>query len=180
MIFRRLGFVPATPDTVAAAPRGRSAAVRSRLMIAAGLAGFLALPAVAQAAPYPHAQHLADQVAQANPDMLDVLMHVTPPDNAKNVVVAAKLPKDLGEVSGDDDLGVMNTGKPLVEVQKDGVRIGVLVQMRDAKAHAIGALGLMYPYHPGDDQAAVLRRSIKIRDQLAHRIPSRAALFAGA
>jgi hypothetical protein len=126
---------------------------------------------------HPHAQSLVEQVVHANPDMLDVLMHVTPPGQPQNIVVAAHLTAANGEASGDDDLGVMQTGKPIVEVQKDGVRIGVLVQMQDVAARPIGALGLMYPYHPGDDQNAVLRRSLAIRDQLAHEIPSRSALF---
>ena len=126
---------------------------------------------------YPHAQALVEQVVAANPDMLDVLMHVTPPGSPNNIVIAAHLTHANGEASGADDLGVMRSGKPLVEVQKDGVRIGVLVQMRDAGNHPIGALGLMYPYHAGDDQAAILRRSFRIRDRLARQISTTAVLF---
>ncbi len=163
----------------------------SRLLKTAllGAAALLLAPAIASArSPVPAAyaatlrqavpaQKLVEAVIAANPDMIDLLMHVTPPGQPKNLVIAAHLTHAVGEESGDDDLGVMNTDQPLVEVQKDGVRIGVLVQMRDAGGHAIGALGLMYPYKPGDDQAAVLARSIRIRDQLAARIPSTDALF---
>jgi hypothetical protein len=73
----------------------------------------------------------------------------------------------------------MRTGAPLVEVQKDGVRLGILVQMRDAGHRTIGALGLMYPYKPGDDIEAQIRRSFAIRDALATRIASRDALIHG-
>jgi hypothetical protein len=71
---------------------------------------------------------------------------------------------------------VAATGAPLVEVQKDGVRLGILVQMRDAHGRAIGAIGLMWPYRPGDDVEGRVRRSFAIRDELAARIPSLAAL----
>ncbi len=136
-------------------------------------------PAVASAqdaAPYPHAQAVADDIVARNPDMLDVILHVSPTPSAANIVVAAHLRHANGEPSGEDDLGVMTTGAPLVEVQKDGVRIGVLVQMRDAGRHPIGAIGLMYPYKPGDDAEAVLKRSFAIRDALAAQTPSRDAL----
>lgn len=142
-------------------------------------AALLTLPLGAHAqdiVSYPHAQALADGVVQRNPDMLDVILHVSPTPDAKNIVVAAHLRKANGEASGDDDLGVAKTGAPLVEVQKDGVRLGILVQLRDAQHHAIGAVGLMYPYKPGDDIEAQMRRSFAIRDALAARIASRPAL----
>ncbi len=128
---------------------------------------------------FPHAQALADDVVAQNSGMLDVIMHVSPAPDAKNIVVAAHLTKANGEASGDDDIGVMNTGAPLVEVQKNGVRLGILVQMHDARHRTIGALGLMYSYKPGDDVEAAVRRSFAIRDALASRIRSREALVQG-
>lgn len=133
-------------------------------------------PVTSGKALYPHAQALADGVVQRNPDMLDVILHVSPTPEAKNIVIAAHLKAANGEASGDDDLGVAKTGAPLVEVQKDGVRLGILVQLRDASHRPIGAVGLMYPYKPGDDVEAAVRRSFAIRDALATRISSRAAL----
>ncbi|KIU26013.1 hypothetical protein SR41_16705 [Sphingomonas melonis] len=153
-----------------------------RILFAAGL---LALPPAAGAAAqqqpsgavgFPHAQALVDDVVRRNPDMLDVILHVSPQPDAGNVVIAAHLRKANGEASGEDDLGVARTGAPLVEVQKDGVRLGILLQLRDSRHRAIGAVGLMYPYKPGEDVEAVVRRSFAIRDALALRIPSRAAL----
>ena len=144
-------------------------------VVAAGLA--LAAPVIAQdAVPFPHAQALVDGVVAKNPDMLDVILHVSPTPDAANIVVAAHLRHANGEPSGADDLGVMQTGAPLVEVQKDGVRLGILVQLRDAGHRTIGAVGLMYPYKPGDDVEAQVRRSFAIRDALARHIASRAAL----
>jgi hypothetical protein len=124
-----------------------------------------------------YAQRLVTQVINTHPDMLDVIFHVTPPNSSDNVAIAAYTAKERGAKSGEDDLGVIATGKPLVEVQKDGVRIGVLLPLKDGAAHTIGALGLMYDYRAGQDEQEFLRRSEMLRDELAIRIPSRAALF---
>jgi hypothetical protein len=125
-----------------------------------------------------YAQRLVAEVINTHPDMLDVIFHVTPPNSSDNVAIAAYTAKERGAKSGEDDLGVIATGKPLVEVQKDGVRIGVLLPLKDGAAQTIGALGLMYDYRAGQDEQQFLRRSEEVRDQLASRIPSRAALFA--
>jgi len=124
------------------------------------------------------AQRLVTELIDAHLDMLDVIFHVTPPNSSDNVAIAAYTAKERGAKSGEDDLGVIATGKPLVEVQKDGVSIGVLLPLKDGAEQTIGALGLMYEYRAGQDEQQFLRRSEKIRDQLASRIPSRAALFA--
>src|SRR6202011_2773421 len=125
-----------------------------------------------------YAQRLVTEVINTHPDMLDMIFHVTPPNSSDNVAIAAYTAKERGAKSGEDDLGVIATGKPLVEVQKDGVRIGVLLPLKDGAAQTIGALGLMYDYRAGQDEQEFLRRSEKIRDELASRISSRAALFA--
>lgn len=149
-----------------------------RILVATTL--LLAASTAAHAATlFPHAQALAESVIVKNPGMIDVIMHVSPTPDAKNIVVAAHLARANGEASGADDIGVMNTGAPLVEVQKDGVRLGILVQMHDARHRPIGALGLMYPYKSGDDIEAAVLRSFAIRDALATRIPSREALVQG-
>ena len=123
------------------------------------------------------AQSLVDNAIADNPDLLDVLLHVTPPGGRQNLVVASHIPANLGEISGADDLGVFSTGKPLVEVQKDGVRIGVLLQMFDEKKRPIGAIGIMFPWHSGDKQSRFLTRAKSIRNTLAKQIPSLSALF---
>jgi hypothetical protein len=123
------------------------------------------------------AQRLVEKTIKAHRDMLDVIFHVTPPNSTDNIAIAAYTSKERGAKSGDDDLGVMKTGKPVVEVQKDGVRIGVLLPLKDRSGSTIGALGLMYTYHAGQKEKDFLQRSEKIRDGLAKQIASRDALF---
>jgi hypothetical protein len=93
------------------------------------------------------------------------------------MAVAAYADKERGLKSGADDLGVIVTGKPLVEVQKDGVQIGVVLPLKDRGGETIGSFGLMYTYHAGEDEKVYLVRSEKIRDQIAKAVASRGALF---
>lgn len=128
-------------------------------------------------APAPYAKELANRVVKEHPDMLDVIFHMTPPDATENFAVAAYTAKEQGLKSGEDDISVMKTRKPTVEVQKDGVRIGVLVPLHDRSSKTIGTLGLMYPYKTGEDEKKFLQVSEQIRDGLAKQIPSRSSLF---
>lgn len=124
-----------------------------------------------------YAKQLVLETVKANPGMLDMILHVTAPGQTDNYAIAAYTKKEEGGKSGDDDLGVIKTGKPLVEVQKDGVRIGVLVPLKDAQDTVIGALGLMFTYQKGEDTQPYLARAKQIRDEVSHRIASREALF---
>lgn len=127
--------------------------------------------------PAPYAKALAEKTVKEQPDLLDAIFHVTPPGSDQNFAVAAHTPKEQGSPSGADDLSVITTGKPLVEVQKDGVRIGIVLPLHDRRQQTIGALGLMYVYHLGQDQTAFLARAEQTRDSLARDIPSRQSLF---
>jgi hypothetical protein len=116
-------------------------------------------------------------VVKSHPGMLDAIFHMTLPGEGDNMAVAAYADKERGLKSGADDLGVIVTGKPLVEVQKDGVQIGVVLPLKDRGGETIGAFGLMYTYHAGEDEKVYLVRSEKIRDQIAKAVASRGALF---
>lgn len=147
------------------------------LFIILGCAQLLAAKQEAQPSNPIFAQRLVEKTIKTHRDMLDVIFHVTPPNSTDNIAIAAYTAKERGAKSGDDDLGVMTTGKPVVEVQKDGVRIGVLLPLKDRSGSTIGALGLMYTYHAGQKENDFLHRSEEIRDRLAKQIASREALF---
>ena len=136
-----------------------------------------ALPAPNDAASSIYAQRLADQIAHNHVGIMDVIFHVTPPGKTKNIAIASHITGERGKPSGDDELGVIRTGKPLVEIQKDGVRIGVLVPLMDDHGNTIGALGIVYAYHRGQAEQPFLMRSMGIRNSIAKRISSEADLF---
>ena len=49
--------------------------------------------------------------------------------------------------------------------------------MKDAGGDIIGAIGLVFKYHAGDDEVQLHIKALAIRDGLARQIPSLADLF---
>ncbi len=133
------------------------------------LAAALALPLHAQVPVKIYAQELVDQVVARNPDLLVVVMHVTPPKSVENVIIASNIGR-IGKPGDEDDMRVVNTGKPNLEVSHGGERYEVELVMRDVGGATIGALGLVWPYKAGQDKAAFEVKAERIRDALARRI----------
>jgi hypothetical protein len=140
------------------------------------LAGVLALPAAAQLAVKSYAQELVDRTVAQHPDLLVVVMHVTPPKSAVNVIIASNIGR-IGKVGDADDLRVIETGKPNLEVGHGARRYEVELVLRDVAGETIGALGLVWPYREGQDKAAFEKNAEAIRDALARRILNTANLM---
>lgn len=136
----------------------------------------LAGTALAQVPLKTYAQELVDRTVAANPDLLVVAMHVTPPKARENVIVASNIGR-IGKPADPDDLRVIETGKANVEVSGDGKRIEVEIPLRDVTDATIGALGLVWPYRQGQDQAGFEREARRIGDALAKRILNAANLM---
>jgi hypothetical protein len=133
-------------------------------------------PSLAQIPVKIYAQELVDRTVAQNPDLLVVMMHVTPPRSAENVVVASNIGR-IGKIGDADDLRVIDTGKPNLEVAHGGNRYEVELVLRDVAGETIGALGLVWPYKAGQDKAAFEKKAEKIRDALALRILNAANLM---
>jgi hypothetical protein len=139
------------------------------LMVAALL---LRTPAVPSASPEPakiYAQTLIDRAVARHPDVLVLAMHVTPPKSTDNVIVASNIGR-IGKKADEDDLAVIRTGKPKLEVNATGDRFEVELPLPDVSRKTIGALGVVFPYKPGDDKTARQKEAEAIRDELARRI----------
>src|SRR5258708_18864068 len=79
------------------------------------LVAFFCAPLYAQIPVKIYAQELVDRTAAQNPDLLVVVMHVTPPKSPDNVIIASNIGR-IGKLVDEDDMRVINTGKPnLVE-----------------------------------------------------------------
>ena len=104
------------------------------------LACAVALPLHAQIPLKIYAQELVDQTVAKNPDLLVVVMHVTPPKSADNVIIASNIGR-IGKLGDEDDMRVINTGKPNLEVAHGGDRFEVELVLRDVVGGTIGALG---------------------------------------
>jgi hypothetical protein len=135
-----------------------------------------ALPLHAQIAVKNYAQELVDRTVAANPDLLVVVMHVTPPKSPDNVIIASNIGR-IGKLGDEDDMRVINTGQPNREVAHGGQRYEVELVLRDVVGETIGALGLVWPYRAGQDKAPFEAKAGTIRDGLARRILNAASLM---
>jgi hypothetical protein len=138
--------------------------------IAALVFGFgLCLPVYAQIPLKSYGQELVDEVIRKNLGLLVVVMHVTPPKSPDNVITASNIGR-IGKLADEDDMRVINTEKTNLEVAHNGKRFEVELVLRNVTGGNVGALGLVFPYKAGDSKAALEKKAIKIRDDLAKRI----------
>ncbi len=116
-----------------------------------------------------YAQELVNQIVEKYPDLRVVTMHVTPPNESENVVIASNIGR-IGKRADAEDLRVIRTGETLAKVNKNGDRFEVELVLLDASRNPIGALAIVFPYKAGDDASQFKRRAALIRDELAGKI----------
>jgi len=122
------------------------------------------------------AQALVNRIVEKYPDLLVVAMHVTPPNDSENVIIASNIGR-IGKKADAEDLQVIATGETLAKVNKNGDRFEVELPLLDASRKPIGALAIVFPYKPGDDPSKLKTMAEKIRDELASQIPQAANLM---
>ncbi|HEX4586069.1 MAG TPA: hypothetical protein VH183_14665 [Burkholderiaceae bacterium] len=123
-----------------------------------------------------YAQELVNRIVEKYPDLLVIAMHVTPPNESENVIIASNIGR-IGKRADADDLEVIRTGKTLAKVNRSGDRFEVELELLDASKKRIGALAIVFPYQAGDDPAKFKTRAKTIRDELAGQIPELAKLM---
>jgi hypothetical protein len=83
-------------------------------------------------APEPiYAQRLVNGIVQKYPDLLVVAMHVTPPNESENVLIASNIGR-TGKRADVEDLRVIRTGEMIAKVNKNGDRFEVELVLLDA------------------------------------------------
>ena len=137
---------------------------------------FESYPFVSNPPVAPYAQHLVDQTMLKHPELLILAMHVQPPGAADTVIVASSIGR-IGKKADEDDMGVIRTGKPVLEVNQFGNRFEVESVLQDTSGKSVGAVSTVFAYQPGTDQEALHQQGEKIRDELRQQIPSLGALF---
>jgi hypothetical protein len=137
---------------------------------------FEPVPYVPHAPHAGRAQQLVDAALESHRDLLIVAMHVTPPRTSDPVIVASNIGR-IGKKADDDDLGVIKTGKPILEPNEARNRFEVELPLLDTAGQTVGAVSVVYAFKTGDDREALHARGIKIRDELRGQIPSLASLF---
>ena len=144
-----------------------------RLLLSAAA---LILPVSAQISGRMYAQKLVDETLAKHKEVVIMAMHVTPPGRSTNVIIASNIGR-IGKVADDDDLRVINTGKPNLEVNATGNHFEVELVLEDVAGKNIRALGVVFDYKTGDDKIAMQKKAEQIRAELRRQIPSKDKLF---
>jgi hypothetical protein len=144
----------------------KSGIAAGALLLAAGIAA--ALPASGRLSTKIYGQQLVDEVLTRHPEVLLIGLHVTPPGEADNVIIASNFGR-LGKKADEDDLGVIRTGHSKAEPNAAKTRFAVELPLEDLGGNTIGALGLNFGYKHGDDRQSLERKAEAIRDELKRR-----------
>ncbi len=150
---------------------------RLSLALLLGVAGLLQAQTHGTAdQPKTYAQQLINQEIAKHPEIVIMAMHVTPPNSADNQIIASNIGR-IGKKADDDDMRVVRTGKPNLEVNKAGNHFEVEMALLDKSGTTIGAVAVVYNYKAGDDKAKLERKAEQVRDDLRNQIPDLKSLF---
>jgi hypothetical protein len=123
-----------------------------------------------------YAQELVNRTVASHPELLVVAMHVTPPGDRENVIIASNIGR-IGKRADAEDRRVIDTGETLAKVNRNGDRFEVELVLHDASRRPIGALAIVFPHKTGDAPSKFEEKAAAIRDELAARIPDVASLM---
>lgn len=122
-----------------------------------------------------YAQRLVDKLAADHPDLLRVALHMTPPNQSDNLIIACNLPERIGQKSDPEDLKAMRTGQSIL--LREGKNFDVTLPLHDAAGRTIGAIGLTFKPGPGEQDPAATRRARAMAGQIEKQIASAEQLF---
>jgi hypothetical protein len=143
------------------------------ILLATGIA--VALPAPGGLSSKIYAQQLVDEVLIRHPEVLLIGMHVTPPGETDNVIIASNFGR-LRKKADEDDVGVIRTGHSKAELNAAKTRFAVELPLHDLGGNTIGALGLNFAYKDGDDRQSLEHNAETIRNELKRRTADAANL----
>jgi len=123
-----------------------------------------------------YAQQLVDETLAKYPGVEIFALHATPPGAKENIIIGSNIGR-IGKKGDEDDMRVVTSGKPNLEVNDGGNRFEVEMQLRDREGRVIGAVSTVFPYRKGDDKAALRARGEAINAELQPKIPDAASLF---
>jgi hypothetical protein len=122
-----------------------------------------------------YAQKLLDETLSKHKEVVIMAMHVTPPGKSDNVIIASNIGR-IGKKADEDDMRVINTGKPNLEVNKKGDHFEVELVMQDQSGKTIGAVGIVFMNEKGKE-AEFQKNAERIRDEIKEKTPTIAKLF---
>src|SRR6266852_2452621 len=94
----------------------------------------------------------------------------------KEVVIMASNIGRIGKKADEDDLRVIETGKPNLEVNKKGDHFEVELVLQDQSGKTIGAVGIVFNYVKGKE-AEFQKKAEQVRDEMKQKTPTLGKLF---
>ena len=134
----------------------------------------VALPLLSQttdAKPNTYGQKLVDQEITKHPEIVVLVFHTINKDASDYPITASNIGR-YGKKADEDDLRCIKTGKVNLEVNKTKPQFEVEMRLHDSSKKTIGAIAVVYPYKPGDDQEALRKKAEAVRAELEKQIPS--------
>jgi len=122
-----------------------------------------------------YAQKLLDDTLAKHKDVVIMAMHVTPPGQPDNVIIASNIGR-IGKKADDDDKRVIETGKANLERNEKGDHFEVELTLQDSGKKTIGAVGIVFMYKP-DNEKVFQKKAEEIRDEMASKTPTIDKLF---
>ena len=119
--------------------------------------------ALAQVPGKTYAQELVDRSLAQQQDLLVMAMQSTPPGQSQTMIIASNFGR-LGRLADPDDLKLIRGGEMRVKPSADGKRLSIDLTLQDVVGNAVGSLGLVWPREPGQDEAALVARSLRLHD----------------
>ena len=144
---------------------------RLSILTLALAATFLGQGANTAAKPNTYAQKLVDQELAKHPDIVIFVFHVISLDGSDYPIIASNIGR-YGKKADEDDLRVIHTGKPNLEVNAAGNHFEVEMGLHDASKKVIGAVACVYNYKNGDDKQALHNKAEQVREEVEKQIPS--------
>jgi iron complex outermembrane receptor protein len=127
--------------------------------------------ALAEVGAKSYGQDLVDRTMAAHPDLIGLDVHAIPPEKSESQIIASSNPSRMGDKTDPDDLEVMKTGTPRVEINRRGDQnVEVALQLHDVTGRPVGSIELTFPYKAGSDEDALIQQGQKIEDELRRRI----------
>src|SRR6267378_4099437 len=102
-------------------------------------------------------------------------LFVSAPGKTENVIIASNIGR-IGKKADEDDMRVIETGKPNLEVNKKGDHFEVELVMQDQSGKTIGAVGIVFNYEKGKE-AEFQKNAEQIRDEMKQKTPTLGKLF---
>lgn len=116
-----------------------------------------------------YAQELVDKTVARHPEVLELAI------SANNVIIASNR-GHIGTKADQDDLAVINTGRPRWKINAEGNRIASELVLQDVSGDPIGAVSIVFPFIKGEDTSALQKSAEQMRDALRRQVINAANL----